>query len=175
MSGDTCSRRSGDACPPQSGDTGSPRSGDACPPQSGDTGSPRSGGTCPPLPLQPMLYVYEADGGDGHGVCGVTDAFGTAERHLVAALLTMPHGASGSIRLAFLDTTMSPYPSYRYSPVIARAWHDAQTRTPRVGTDVVTTDVVTTDVVTTDVVTTANTDVTGCTPRGRGAGKRPTR
>ncbi|MEV5413209.1 hypothetical protein AB0K60_30790 [Thermopolyspora sp. NPDC052614] len=82
-----------------------------------------------------MSYVYEADGGDGHGVCGVTDAFDTAERHLVAALRTMPHGASGSIRLAVLDSTMLPYPSYRYSPVIARAWYDAPTNPPRAAAD----------------------------------------
>lgn len=85
------------------------------------------GGCRTPRPCPPLLYVYEADGGDGHGVCGVTDVFAVAERRLAVALLDMPYGAAGGVRLAVLDMNALPFPSYRYGPVVARAWRDART------------------------------------------------
>jgi hypothetical protein len=72
-----------------------------------------------------LLYAYGADSGDGRGMRGVTDVFGIAERRVIAALRTMPDGASGSIRLAYLDLNAFPYPCYRYGPVVARAWRSA--------------------------------------------------
>lgn len=119
-----------------SGDVWSPSEGGIWPPSSGKGASSKSNGDAhPPSPCRPLLYVYGADGGDGHGVCGVTDVFGIAERRLVAALLAMPNGASGDIRLAFLDILMLPYPSYRYGTVVTRAWRDARTGTVRVATN----------------------------------------
>ncbi|MFO7253440.1 MAG: hypothetical protein DIU60_022075 [Actinomycetes bacterium] len=77
-----------------------------------------------PWPWWPPLYVYDVEGGDGRGVCGVTESFTTAKRHVLAALTTMPDGASGRIRPAHLDLNALPHPDYRYGPVIARAWRD---------------------------------------------------
>jgi hypothetical protein len=72
----------------------------------------------------PPLYVYDADGGDEHGVRGVTDVYLLARSRLIAALRSMPYGASGTIRQAMLDMTMFPYPDYRYGLVVARARRD---------------------------------------------------
>lgn len=83
-------------------------------------------------PWWPPLYVYDVDGGDGRGVCGVSESFVTARRHLIEALRTMPNGASGSIRQALLDLNMLPHPDYRYGPVIVRAWRDPDTGVVRV-------------------------------------------
>lgn len=85
-----------------------------------------SGVGCPPYPGEPLLYVYAADGGDGHGVWGVTDVFGVAKSRLVDALTAMPYGAKGTIRRARLDIHASPSPSYRYGSVIVCGWRDAR-------------------------------------------------
>lgn len=85
-----------------------------------------SGLACPSHPGEPLLYVYDVDGGDGHGVYGVTDEFKIAERRLVDALTAMPYGARGTIRRARLDIYMLPYPSYRYGSVVACAWRDTR-------------------------------------------------
>ena len=83
-----------------------------------------------------LLYTYDADSGDGRGMRGVTDVFDIAERRVIAALCTMPHGASGSIRLACLDINARPYPSYRYGPVVARAWRSTDGDAMLTGGDV---------------------------------------
>lgn len=77
----------------------------------------------PPQFYGPPLFVYDADGGDGHGVAGVTDMFEVAQRQVCAALLTMPVGAAGTIRLALLDNGL-PRPEYRYVGVVARMRRD---------------------------------------------------
>ncbi|GEM_PF-1957794 len=85
-----------------------------------------SGGVHPAHPGEPLLYVYQADSGQGYGVYGVTDVFGVAKRRLIEALTAMPYGARGSIRRARLDILAVPYPSYRYGSAVACAWRDTR-------------------------------------------------
>ncbi|MEV5411434.1 hypothetical protein AB0K60_21670 [Thermopolyspora sp. NPDC052614] len=82
------------------------------------------GGDVPRVVYRPPLFVYAADGGDGHGMRGVTDAYEVAAGRVAVALREMPPGSSGSVRGARLDMTAFPFPAYRYGAVVARAWRD---------------------------------------------------
>lgn len=73
------------------------------------------------------LFLYAVDGGDGRGVCGVSDSYPVALRRVVDALLAMSPGVWGSVRLARVDVTLLPYPSYRYGPVVCRVRRDGRT------------------------------------------------
>jgi hypothetical protein len=68
--------------------------------------------------VEVRLFAWDADDGNGHRACGVTDARDIANRRLLEAMNTMPDGAKGEIRPARLDLLFNPS-TYDYgSPVV---------------------------------------------------------
>ena len=76
-----------------------------------------------------LAWAWDAEGADGHRVCGITDEGQRAAGELWTALVEMPEGrATGVVRPARLDTQAERgRGGYVYGPPLVRAERDPAT------------------------------------------------